>query len=85
MLIRLAKTVEDVEPEDAAALAQQALDESLDTLMYINESLIPGISRVNEPYSCGDAFLPDLTVGGEAMKSALAILEPASLGNQQRE
>jgi corrinoid protein of di/trimethylamine methyltransferase len=77
--------VVDGEPEDAAALAQQALDAGLDPLMCINEGLTPGITKVGESFSCGDAYLPDLILGGEAMKSALAILEPALLENQERE
>jgi methanogenic corrinoid protein MtbC1 len=44
ILIKLAKAVEDGEPEDAAALARQALDESLDPLMCINEGLPSGIT-----------------------------------------
>ncbi|MGB3714234.1 MAG: corrinoid protein [Candidatus Promineifilaceae bacterium] len=85
ILSKLAKSVEEGEPEDAAALAQQALDEGLDPLMCINEGLTPGITRVGESFSCGDAYLPDLILGAEAMKSALAILEPALLENQERE
>ena len=85
ILTRLAKAVEDGEPEDAEALAQQALDEGLDPLKCINEGLTLGITRVGDSFSDGDAYLPDLILGGEAMKSALAILEPALLDNQERE
>jgi corrinoid protein of di/trimethylamine methyltransferase len=85
ILSKLAKSVEEGEPEDAAALAQQALDAGLDPLMAINEGLTPGITRVGESFSRGGAYLPDLILGGEAMKSALAILEPALLENQERE
>jgi corrinoid protein of di/trimethylamine methyltransferase len=85
ILARLAKSVEDGEPEDAEELAQLALDEGLDPLKCINEGLTVGITRVGEAFSNGDAYLPDLILGGEAMKSALAILEPALLENQERE
>ena len=85
ILARLAKSVEEGEPEDAEELAQLALDEGLDPLKCINEGLTVGITRVGEAFSDGDAYLPDLILGGEAMKSALAILEPALLENQERE
>lgn len=85
ILSKLAKAVQDGEPEDAAALAQQALDEGLDPLTCINAGLTVGINQVGESFSCGDAFLPDLILGGEAMKAALAILEPALLDTQERE
>jgi 5-methyltetrahydrofolate--homocysteine methyltransferase len=85
ILSKLAKSVEEGEPEDAAVLAQQALDDGLDPLMAINKGLTPGITRVGDSFSRGDAYLPDLILGGEAMKSALAILEPALLENQERD
>ncbi len=85
ILKKLAQSVEAGEPEDAAALAQQALDMGLDPLTCINEGLTPGITRVGNSFSCGDAFLPDLILGGEAMKAALEILEPALMGDQKRE
>ncbi len=81
----LAQAVEDGEPEDAAALARQALEMGLDPLTCINKGLTPGINRVGESFSCGDAFLPDLILAGEAMKAALAVLEPALMADQERE
>ena len=85
ILAQLAQSVEDGEPEDAVALAQQALDMGLDPLICINHGLTPGITRVGDSFSRGDAFLPDLILGGEAMKLALEILEPALLESQERE
>ena len=85
ILSKLAQSVEDGEPEDAEALAKQALEMGMDPLVCINEGLTKGITKVGESFSCGDAFLPDLILGGEAMKSALAILEPALLEDQERE
>ena len=85
ILAQLAQSVEDGEPEDATALALQALDKGLDPLVCINQGLTKGITRVGDSFSRGDAFLPDLVLGGVAMKSALEILEPALLENQERE
>lgn len=81
----LARTVIDGEPEDAAELAQRALDQGLDPLACINEGLVQGIERVGELFASGEYFLPDLIIGGEAMSAALAVLEPALVGNQERE
>lgn len=83
-LSKLTQAVVDGEPEDAEELAKQALEEGLDPLVCINEGLTPGINRVGELFSSGEYFLPDLIIGGEAMKSALAILEPALVGSQER-
>jgi corrinoid protein of di/trimethylamine methyltransferase len=82
---KLAQAVIDGEPEDAEELAQQALDQGLDPLTCINEGLTRGIDRVGELFAEGEYFLPDLIIGGEAMKMALAILEPALAADQERE
>ncbi len=85
ILERLAQAVIDGEPEDAEELARQALRQGLDPLVCINEGLTAGIDRVGELFATGEYFLPDLIIGGDAMKAALAILEPALAGNQGRE
>jgi corrinoid protein of di/trimethylamine methyltransferase len=82
---RLAQAVIDGEPEDAEELAHQAIDRGLDPLACINQGLTVGITHVGELFAAGEYYLPDLIIGGEAMKAALAILEPALAGNQVRE
>jgi corrinoid protein of di/trimethylamine methyltransferase len=66
-------------------VAQQALDQGLDPLECINRGLSPGIDRVGELFATGEYFLPDLIIGGDAMKAALDVLEPALAGGQSRE
>ena len=73
ILSKLAQAVIDGEPEDAEELAQQALDQGLDQLVCIKEGLTPGMNRVGQLFESGEYFLPDLIIGGEAMKSALAM------------
>ena len=85
ILGKLTQAVIDGEPEDAEDLAKQALEGGLDPLTCINEGLTPGINRVGELFSSGEYFLPDLIIGGEAMKAALAVLEPALVGSQERQ
>ncbi len=85
MFDKLAQAVIDGEPEDAVELAQQALDAGLDPLECINKGLTKGIDRVGALFAEGEYYLPDLIIGGEAMKDALAILEPALAANQERE
>jgi corrinoid protein of di/trimethylamine methyltransferase len=82
---RMAQAVIDGDPDEAAALAQQALDQGVDPLEAINKGYTPGMDVVGELYTTGEYFLPDLILGGEAMKAALAILEPVlKAGGQQR-
>ena len=85
MFEKLAQAVIDGEPEDAVELAQQALDAGLDPLECINQGLTKGIDRVGALFAEGEYYLPDLIIGGEAMKGALTVLEPALAANQERE
>jgi len=63
--------------EDAAAdLARQALAQGIDPLVAINQGFVVGINQVGAQFSCGDMFLPELVAAGEAMKMAVAVLEP---------
>jgi corrinoid protein of di/trimethylamine methyltransferase len=73
----MAQAVIDGDDEEATALARRALDEGIDPLAAINQGLTAGMDTVGELYATGEYFLPDLILGGEAMKAALAILEPA--------
>ena len=72
--------------DQAAELAQQALDQGIPPLDAINKGFTAGMDVVGELYSSGEYFLPDLILGGEAMKAALAVLEPAlKAAGQSRE
>ncbi|MGW8143318.1 MAG: cobalamin B12-binding domain-containing protein [Anaerolineales bacterium] len=85
MYSKLAQAVIDGEPEEAEQLARQALEQQLDPLTCINEGLTKGIRKVGELFASGEYFLPELIIGAEAMKRALAVLEPAMMGDQSRE
>ena len=83
--LQLENAVIDGEKEEAESYAKEALSLGLDPLDCINHGLTPGIRKVGELFAKGDYFLPELIMGAEAMKAALDILEPAMLGENQRE
>jgi corrinoid protein of di/trimethylamine methyltransferase len=85
MYAKLTQAVIDGEPEDAEQLAKEALNQGLDPLSCINEGLTKGIQKVGGLFASGEYFLPELIIGAEAMKRALAVLEPAMVGDQSRE
>ena len=85
MFDKLAHAVIEGESEDAQALAREALKQGLNPLKCITEGLTKGIEKVGELFASGDYYLPELIIGADAMKDALAILEPALLGDQERE
>ncbi len=70
------QSIIDGDEEQAAALARQALGQNVDPLAAINEGYVPGISYVGDQFGAGEMFLPDLMLAAEAMKAAVAVLEP---------
>jgi corrinoid protein of di/trimethylamine methyltransferase len=82
---KLAQAVVEGDAETAEQLARQALEEGMDPLACIDNGLIKGIQKVGELFAEGEYYLPELIIGADVLKSALAILEPALLEGQQRE
>ena len=80
---QMAQAVIEGDDDEATALAEQALEQGIDPLEAINKGYTAGMDVVGELYSTGDYFLPDLILGGEAMKAALAALEPAMKASGQ--
>ncbi|MCI0520024.1 MAG: corrinoid protein [Chloroflexi bacterium] len=72
----MAQSIIDGESDDAAALAQQAIEMGIDPLEAINQGFVQGVNFVGDEFSCGNMFLPELVMGGEAMKTAISVLEP---------
>jgi corrinoid protein of di/trimethylamine methyltransferase len=81
---KLALAVVDGEPEDAEKWAKDALAKGLNPLDCINNGLTRGIQQVGELFAEGEYFLPELVIGGEAMKAGLSILEPALVAGEGR-
>lgn len=82
----MAQSVIDGDPDAAADLARRAVEQGIDPLEAINKGFVPGVDYVGEQYARGEMFLPDLVLAGEAMKAAIAILEPeiARKGGQRQ-
>ncbi|MBU0511471.1 MAG: corrinoid protein [Chloroflexi bacterium] len=72
----MAQSIIDGESEEAEKLALQALSLGIDPLDAINKGFVLGVDHVGNLFSCGDAFLPELVMAGEAMKTAVNVLEP---------
>ena len=83
LLAAMAASVIDGEIEQAAVLAQKALAQGLDPIVAIEQGYAAGIRDVGERFARGECFLPHLAMGAEAMKSAMAVLEPEMARRQQ--
>jgi corrinoid protein of di/trimethylamine methyltransferase len=74
---QMKQTVLEGEPEEAAALAQQGLDAGLAPGDILDKGFVKGIEEVGDLFGRGEFFLPELVQGAEAMKAAVAVLQPA--------
>ncbi|OGO12010.1 MAG: hypothetical protein A2Y53_02825 [Chloroflexi bacterium RBG_16_47_49] len=72
----MAQSITDGEAERAAELAKQSIAMGIDPLDAINKGFVNGVNYVGDQFSCGNMFLPELVMAGEAMKAAVAVLEP---------
>lgn len=77
LFAKMAQTIIDGEAEQAAELAQQGLDAGLPAADILDNGYVKGIEEVGELFATGEFFLPELVQGAEAMKAAVAVLEPA--------
>lgn len=73
---KMAQSILDGDSEVSSDLAQEAVNLGIDPLQAINEGFIIGVNKMGESFACGEAFLPELVMAGEAMKAAVAVLEP---------
>lgn len=72
-----AQSVLDGEGDRAEELARQALEKNLPVMEVIEKGFVTGIREVGRLWEEGTLFLPELVVGAEAMKKAMAVLQPA--------
>lgn len=72
----MSQAIIDGDEEAAVRLAREALQLKLDPTEVIEKGYVPGIQKVGELWEKGEYFLPELITSSEAMKAAMAILEP---------
>lgn len=80
----MSKSVIDGLPDKARELADEALRAEIDPLEAIERGFKPGMDVVGEGFARGELFIPDLMMSGEAMKTAIAVLEPELLKRKQQ-
>src|SRR4030042_2020318 len=83
---KMAQSIIDGDCDVALQLAQQSIAQGIDPLEAISQGYVIGVNKVGEDFANGDAFLPELVMAGEAMKAAVAVLEPelARLGTERK-
>jgi corrinoid protein of di/trimethylamine methyltransferase len=76
LLSKMAQSILDGDTDEAVVLAKKAIEIGMDPLDAITNGFVLGVNEVGESFACGQAFLPELVMAGEAMKAAVATLEP---------
>jgi corrinoid protein of di/trimethylamine methyltransferase len=80
----MSQSVIDGEPEQAEELAHKAISLGLEPLEAIDHGYTHGMNVLGDLFAQGEVFLPHLVMGGEAMKAAIAVLEPELARRQQQ-
>jgi corrinoid protein of di/trimethylamine methyltransferase len=83
ILASIRQAVIEGNPGAAAALAEQAIKADREPLVVIEEGLTPAMQVVGEKFEAGEYFLPHLIMAANAMKQAMAVLEPELHARQQ--
>lgn len=73
---KMAQSIIDGDSDAALALAKESIASNVDPLDAITKGFVIGVNTVGGAFGRGEAFLPELVMAGEAMKSAVAVLDP---------
>ena len=74
---QMKQSVIDGEVEIAEELAAQGLAAGLPPADILDLGFVKGIEEVGDLFGRGEFFLPELVQGAEAMKAAVAVLQPS--------
>ena len=73
---RLSKAVLDGNEKEAAKAAEDALASGVDPVKAITQGLQKGIATLGQRWKSFEVFLPEVLLGADAMKAAIAVLAP---------
>ncbi|SCM81321.1 Dimethylamine corrinoid protein [uncultured Sporomusa sp.] len=72
----LKQAILDGDEELVVENVQKVIDDKLDPVAAIQNGLIKGIEELGIKWKAGEAFLPDVMMGADALKAGLDMLEP---------
>jgi corrinoid protein of di/trimethylamine methyltransferase len=72
----MAQSIIDGDSDLSAELAHKAVELNIHPLDAITKGFVVGVTYIGDQFGKGEAFLPELVMAGEAMKTAVAVLEP---------
>jgi len=72
----MAQCIIDGDSDKSVELAQKAIELQMHPLEAITKGFVVGVNYIGDQFGKGEAFLPELVMAGEAMKAAVATLDP---------
>jgi methylmalonyl-CoA mutase cobalamin-binding domain/chain len=75
-LKQLREAVQEGDEAQCAKMAQAAMQAGMTARTIMEEGIQPALAALGDRFEAGDAFLPDLILGGDAAKAALAVILP---------
>jgi len=75
-LSAMRQSIIDGAPDTASSLALEAVAAGLPPIDAINNGFVPGMHDVGEQFARGQMYLPDMMASAEAMRAAMAVLDP---------
>ncbi|MBE7435919.1 MAG: corrinoid protein [Anaerolineales bacterium] len=75
----MAQSIIDGDSDISVELAQKSIEMGVPPLDAITKGFVVGVNYIGDQFGAGEAFLPELVMAGEAMKAAVAVLEPELL------
>ncbi|MEN9564088.1 MAG: trimethylamine corrinoid protein 1 [Chloroflexota bacterium] len=75
----MAQSIIDGDSDVSVELAQKSIEMNIPPLDAITKGFVIGVNYIGDQFGAGEAFLPELVMAGEAMKAAVAVLEPELL------
>jgi corrinoid protein of di/trimethylamine methyltransferase len=75
----MAQSIIDGDSDISTELAKKSIELKIHPLDAITKGFVVGVTYIGDQFGKGEAFLPELVMAGEAMKAAIAVLEPELL------
>ena len=75
----MAQSIIDGDSDISTELAKKSIELKMHPLDAITKGFVIGVNYIGDQFGKGEAFLPELVMAGEAMKAAVAVLEPELL------
>ncbi|WP_371381293.1 B12-binding domain-containing protein [Sporomusa aerivorans] len=72
----LKQAILDGDEDLVVEYVQQVIAEKIDPVAAIQNGLIKGVEELGAKWKAGEAFLPDVMMGADALKAGLDMLEP---------